>query len=101
MDLSKPFDCIPHDLLIAKLDSYCLDRNLLKYINSYLDIRKQCACVNNINRAFNDIISGNPQGSEVGPVLFNAFLNDCFFFIKHATVHNFAGDNTFRLRKNF
>ena len=37
MDLSKAFDCIPYDLLIAKLDSYGLDRNLLKYINSYLD----------------------------------------------------------------
>ena len=53
-----------------------------------------CVCVNNINSAFNDIISENPQGSEVGPVSFNAFFNDFFFFIKHATVHNFADDNT-------
>ena len=53
-----------------------------------------CVCVNNINSAFNDIISGNPQGSEVGPVSFNAFFNDFFFFIKHATVHNFADNNT-------
>ena len=95
MDLSKAFDCIPYDLLFAKLDSYGLDRNLLKYINSYLDNRKQCVRINNINRiAFNDIISGAPQGSVVGPILFNAFFNDFFFFIKHATVHNFADDNT-------
>ena len=40
MDLPKAFDCIPHDLLIAKLDSYALDRNLLKYRNSYLDNSK-------------------------------------------------------------
>ena len=36
-NLSKTFDCNPHDLLITKLDSYGLDRNLLKYINSYLE----------------------------------------------------------------
>ena len=66
MDLSKAFDCMPHDLLIAKLDSYGLDRNLLKYINSYLDNRKQCVRINNINSSFNDIISGVPQGSVGG-----------------------------------
>ena len=94
MDLPKAFDCIPHDLLIAKLDSYGLDRNLLKYINSYLDNRKQCVRISNINSSFNDIISGVPQGSIVGPVLFVAFFNDFFFFMQYATVHNFADGNT-------
>ena len=61
MDLSKAFDYIPHDPLIGKLDSYGLDRNLLKFINSYLDNRKQCVRINNINSDFNDIISGVPQ----------------------------------------
>ena len=42
MGLSKAFDCIPYDILIAKLDSYGLDRNLIKYINSHWDNRKQC-----------------------------------------------------------
>ena len=60
VDLSKALDCIPHDLLIAKFDSYGLDRDLLKYINSYLDNRKQCVCINNINGSFNVIISGVP-----------------------------------------
>ena len=94
MDLFKAFDCIPHDLLIAKLDSYGLNRNLLRYINSYLDNRKQCVRINNINSSFNYIISGVPQGSVVGPILFNAFFNDFFFFMQHATVYNFADDNT-------
>ena len=102
MDLSKAFDCIPHDLLIAKLDSYGLDRNLLKYINSYLDNRKQCVRINNINSSFNDIIPGAPQGSVVGPILFNVFFHDFFFFMHHATVHNFADDNTLsRFAKTF
>ena len=94
MGLSKAFDCIPHYLLIGKLDSYGLDRNLLKYIHSYLDNRKQCVRINNINSSFNDILSGVPQGSVVGPILFNAFFNDFFFFMQHATVHNFADDST-------
>ena len=80
MDLSKAFVCIPHDLLIAKLDSYVLNRDLLKHINSNLDNRKQCVRINNINSDFNDIISGVPQGSVVRPILFNAFFNDALFF---------------------
>ena len=94
MNLFKAFDCIPHDLLIAKLDSYGLDRNLPKYINSYLDNRKQYLRINNINSSFNDIISGVPQGSIIGPILFNAFFNDFFFSMQHATAHNFADDIT-------
>ena len=94
MDLSEAFDCIPHDLLIVKLDSYGLGRNLLTYINSYLDNRKQCVRINSINSDFNYINSGVPQGSVVGPILFNAFFNDFLFFMQHAIVHNFADDNT-------
>ena len=75
MNLSKTFDCIPHDLLIAKLDSYGLDINLLKYINSYLDNGKLCVRINIINSYFNGIISLVPQGSVEEPILFNAFFN--------------------------
>ena len=48
--------------------------------------------INNINSAFNDIISGVPSGSVVGPILFNAFFNDFFYATCH--IHNFADDNT-------
>ena len=76
MDLSKAFDRIPHDLLIARLDSYGLYRKLRKYINSYLDKRKQYVRINNINNDFNDF-----NGSVVGPILFNASFSDFFFFM--------------------
>ena len=94
MDLSKAFDCIPHDLLIAKLSAYGVDKIALKYIYSYLKKRQQCVRINNIYSSFEEIISGVPQGSIVGPILFNAFLNDFFYDIENASVHNFADDNT-------
>ena len=94
MDLSKAFGCIPHDMLIAKLSAYGLNGNAPKYIYTYLKNRKQFVRVNNVCSDFKYIISGVPQGSIVGPILFNAFLNDFFFCIRKASVHNFADDNT-------
>ena len=94
MDLSKAFDCIPHDLLIAKLAAYGFEEKTLLYIYSYLENRKQCVKINNINSNFQTIKSGVPQGSIVGPILFNIFFNDFFFFLCNVSVHNFADDNT-------
>ena len=48
-----------------------LTKNMICYIYSHLKSRKQCASVNNINSTFEEIISGVPQGSVVGPILFN------------------------------
>ena len=92
MDLSKSFDCIPHDLVIAKLAAYGFDKNMICYIYSYLKSRKQCDSVNNIKRAFEEVISGVPQGLIAGAILFNIFFNDFFFFILVASAHNFADD---------
>ena len=50
--------------------------------------------INNIYSGFEEIISGVPQGSIVGPILFNAFLNDFFYNIENASVHNLTDDNT-------
>ena len=86
MDLSKAFDCIPHDLLIAKLSTYGFDKTTLKYIYSYIKKRQRCVRINNIYRGFEEIISGVPQSSVVGPILFNAFLNDFFYDIENASV---------------
>ena len=76
MDLSKAFDCVPHDLLIAKLEADGINENLLAYLHSYLSNRKQCVCINNVTSDFETIISGVPQGFIVGPILFNYFFND-------------------------
>ena len=82
MDLSKASDCVPHDLLLAKLDAYGVDESFLCYIYSYLLNRKQCARINNINSDFVNVISGGSQKSIVGPILFNCFFNDFFALLK-------------------
>ena len=94
MDLSKTFDCLPHNLLIAKLAAYSADENLLMYIYSYLSNRKQCVRINNVHSRFQNVISAVPQGSIVGPTLFNCFFNDLFYFIDKASVYDFADDNS-------
>ena len=77
-DLSKAFGCIPHDLLVAKLDEYGFNRDTVAYIYSYLKNRKQCVRINGTQSYLGDIISGVPQGSILGPILYNLFLKTSF-----------------------
>ena len=93
MDLSKAFDCLPHDLLIAKLAAYGFDRNTLKLFHSCLKDRKQVVKVKGFVGILKEIISGIPQGSILGPILFNIFIN-LFYFVDGENLHNFADDNT-------
>ena len=88
------FDCIPHDLLIAKLHAYGLSFDTVTFLNSYLKDWKQNVTINNIFSAFQNILSGVPQSYILGPILFNIFLNDLFVCIKKSDLHNFADDNT-------
>ena len=85
MDLSKAFDCIPHDLLIAKLHAYGSSFETLTFLNSYLRNLKQCVKINNTCSDFLKILSGVPQGSILGPILFNIFLNDLLLCLKKLT----------------
>ena len=60
MDLSKAFDCVPYDILYAKLAAYPIDDNLILYIHSYLLNHKQSVCINNMLNEFNKVISSLP-----------------------------------------
>ena len=79
IDLSKAFDCLPHSLIICKLYAYGVSASACKLIASYLYKRKQRAKIENEHSEWLDISKGVPQGSILGHLIFNIFINDIFF----------------------
>ena len=94
MDLSKAFDCLPHDPLLLKFKTYGLSDSAVKFIQCYLNNREQCVKLRSVKSDFQSILEGVPQGSILWPVLFNIFINDIFHFIEHCKLYNYADDNT-------
>ena len=90
MDLSKAFDKLNHDLLIAKLGVYGFETDALRYMKSYLTNRKQRIRLNKTFSEWERITTSVQQGSILGPQL----LNEIFIFISNSSLRNYAGDNT-------
>ena len=93
-DLSKAFGCLNRELLIAKLEAYGFDQPSLDFILDYLKGRKHRTKINNHFSDWYPIISGVPEGSILGPLLFTIYINDIFFFVMEDNLANYADDNT-------
>ena len=93
MNLSKAYDCVNHELIIAKLAAYGLNESNLRLIQNYLSKRKQRVKIGSSLTEWLEVIIGVSEGSIFGSILINILINDLHLFIKETDVCNFA-DNT-------
>ena len=94
LDLSKAFDLVDHDILLEKLCKLNLDRASLSWFSSYLHDRFQQTYFSGVLSEIKPVMSGVPQGSVLGPVLFLIFINDLPNAAKYSIADIFADDTT-------
>ena len=92
LDFSKAFDKVDHGLLLKKLKHYGVGGKLLEWIREFLVNRKQIVTVNGVHSEPADVLSGVPQGTVLGPLLFLLYINDLEKVVSTSVVASFADD---------
>ena len=101
LDFKKAFDTVPHERLLLKMKAYGICDKLLQWVRSFLSERKQRVRVGSEYSKKSDVLSGIPQGSILGPVLFTIFINDlpnsiestCKIFADDTKIYNNTDEN--------
>ena len=92
LDFAKAFDKVDYGVLLSKLKSIGVCDLLLRWLNSFLTNRKQMICIDGSLSSEGPVISGVPQGSSLGPLLFLILIADIDADTKYASVSSFADD---------
>jgi hypothetical protein len=93
LDFSKAFDKVDHKILLKKIHAFGIRGKLYNWIASFLTGRKQYVIVDGVMSTIINVISGVPQGTVLGPLLFLIYIDDIFSVVKHSKIKVFADDS--------
>ena len=94
VDLSKAFDSVCHALLLAKLKAYGFSDRAVELLRNYLYDRRQRVKLSGVHSEWTAVKAGVPQGSLLGPLLFNIYINDLNFQVTNSSLRLYADDTT-------